>query len=1040
MLERYARQNPLTTVMLAVGAGLLGAIALFLIPVTLGHGVEYPGLTVEVNYSGVTPDKIEEIITRPIEDAVATVGGIEELFSVSEEGKTKVNIQFDQGSNVNLKALEVRERIDIVASAFPRETQKPVILRYDPDQRPVLIIVLNSTKKDLSELREIAERQIAKQLSGVQGVSQVSVAGGRMREVLVDCDRQKLQGYSLSMRDLFQALQKVNLNVAAGTIDDGGGRYKLYAKGRFKSVSEIKNTVVFSSSRNAMIRLGDVADVSYAFREQDSASRVDGEERVGLYVYRASRANLLDVSAEVNELLGTFALSDVSYAIIYDQAEQVRGTLQTFLVFVILGFILSCIVMRLVFGIRVRVALLLLLIACVACLSSIFVLYLMQMDLNLLTISGLVLAVGISIGLLGANGLSGAPSSGVAPVKSVVFIGVLLICATFLPVVFSSREARLVYGGLAVSIIFAIIPGFILMLSVFPLLRERLKATTPFNVSLASLVRALSGIRHHLIARPAKLLRRAAQRLAVLSTARPIGMEWTIAFINRGLLFVETRLTVVASAYFLFTIVGLFLLTGTPQEFGNPLEENEVRINIEFPSGTSFGVTDATTKKVEEKLKGVKGIKQINAKVEASQATVLLRLEKGQTADGAYTDFLRSTIGTVEPAFIYFASQAEGSALREVTIDCFGPDLDTLDKITRSLAKRTEAFPEVRDVVLRYKSPRPELQVVVDKLKAEKAGITSKEVGEMVRYAIQGGVATKFIDQTRELDVRIRYKEIFRDNPDSINEISLSTLEKLFIPLKEVAVLRESLVPVKIYRKDKKRVFSFSFRPVNVEYSAIVNLVDKLRATELPLNYRISMSREFEKIQDTRSQFNRIGLIAFLLIFMIIASYFESLTKPLFVLAVIPAPLIIAGLILRLFGTTLTVPGLAAMLMLAAFTAAMTMQILTQLQREGRNSGEPLSATIVDGIRPLLMGYLTTFAFFVPFLFAPGEGRSLLIGATVIMVCGLPVALILTPIITIGLFQFRPDRAKLRELLAGIRPWISATIQRLVERSRARRG
>ncbi|MBL8021333.1 MAG: efflux RND transporter permease subunit [Leptospirales bacterium] len=1026
MLERFAREKPLTTIMLAIGTGLLGAIALFLIPVTLGHGIEYPGLTVEVTYSGVTPDKIEEIITRPIEDAVATVGGIEELFSVSEEGKTKVNIQFNQGANVNLKALEVRERIDIVASSFPREAQKPVILRYDPDQRPVLIIILESPKKDLSELREIADRQIAKQLSSIQGVSQVNVAGGRMREVLVDCDRQRLQSYALSMRDLFQALQKVNLNVAAGSIDDGGGRYKIYVKGRFNSVNEIKETVIFSSGRNAMIRLSDVADVSYAFREQDSASRVDGEERIGIYVYRASRANLLDISAQVYKLLDSLVLPDVNYVIIYDQAGRVRSTLQTFLIFLILGCVLSCIAMRQISGIRGRVVVLLLSTSSIASLSSVFVLYMMGMDLNLLSISGLILAFGISLGLLAATGLIASGNERGPTIKIVVFVGVLLICATFLPVVFSSRESRLVYGGLAASIIFAIVPGFLLMLSVVPNLREKLNRSAALHVLLGGIAGRLVSVRTPRLRSFTRWLRRHVRRVAVLSRVRPLGTDWVTAIINRCIRFVDARYTVSAFAYLVFSAAGLFLLLGIPQEFGSPLEENEVRINVEFPSGTSFAVTDSTTRKVEEKLKGVKGIKQINAKVESSQSTLLVRLEGGQTADGAYIDFLRSTIGTIEPAFIYFASSAQGSAIREVTIDCFGPDLDTLDKITRSLAKRTEGFDGVRDVVLRYKSPRPELQVVVDKLKAEKAGITSREVGEMVRYAIQGGVATKFIDQTRELDVRIRYKEMYRDNPDSINEISLRTLEKLFIPLKEVAILRESLVPVKIYRKDKKRVFSYSFRPNDADYSAVMDIVDQLRKYELPQNYRISMSRDFEKIQETRSQFTRIGAIAIVLIYMIIAAFFESTTKPLLVIAVLAAPLIVAGLILRIFGIALTVPGLAAFLILAAFTAVLAMQVLKLQETEGGSSPE-VSAYMASGIRPLLIGYMATLCFFLPFLFASGEGRSLLIGATVIMVSGLPVALIFTPVLILGLVRNAGDGRNWRTVLETAVGWCLKT-------------
>ncbi|MBX7086642.1 MAG: efflux RND transporter permease subunit [Leptospirales bacterium] len=1005
-LIRYCNRNPLTVLMVTSSLLLLGLVSLFQIPITLGHGNEYPGLSIEVQYPGVTPDKIEEIIARPIEDAVATVGGIEEIFSSSEDGKTRVNIQFSHGTEINLKALEIRERIDLIAGNFPREAQKPVILRYDPDQHPVMIIVIESKQRTLSELRELAERQFAKHFSGINGVSEVSVAGGQVREILVDCDRQLLQSYGVSMTELIQSLQSANLDKALGMIEDGGGRYSLYANERFREISDVASVPLHRGKQGGLARVSDVASVGFSFREPDSASRVDGEDRIGLYVYRSSRASLLDISSQMREMLADNHPADVSFKIIYDQAERVRASLRTFTIAAVAGLFLAFLFLRGAWagGFVGMVAVML---RPISFIVSCLVLYLLHFELNLLTIAGLLLTVGIALAFtvliggryeLGRRSLADASQYG-----GEILVGVLIVIATFFPIVFSSREARLVYGSLAGSIVISVVLAYISILALFPVLlrnryaarnllrswgrfvRARLDQRPLFRIQL----RAFRRIRLHIVRRIVRFREfrnRCAGRLRRWYSHVPAAIN---QFVSIG----GKMPRAFSLIYILVVLLGGWIASGLHQDFSNPLEEGEVNIHLEFSSGTSFPVTDRVTRKVEERLKTLRGVRQITTKVEQAQASIILHLDRGFAVDNEYIDYLRQSAGDTDPAFLYISGQGESGALREVTVDCYGPDLATLDKITKQLANKAQQIPGVRDVVLRYKSARPEVQVVVDKVKSERTGISSRQIGEMLRFAIQGGVATKYIDQNREMDVRVRYKEIFRDNPDSINEIFLVTPERSYVPLRELATLHEAKVPVKIYRKNKKRTFSFSFRPVNFDYDSVQKIFANLADSPFPPGYRVDLSRDFAEILRTRKQFYSIAMISALLIYMILASMFESLRKPFYVLLPLPVPVLWSMIVLRVSGLTLTIPALSAVLMLSAFTAMLTVSILGDSSAWPFAPQSQLDANFfVRRIQRYLLAAGVWIVFFLPFVFVTGEGRGLLLSAAIVFVSAVPVA------------------------------------------------
>ncbi len=986
------REKPITVWMGIGGLLILGFIAVARIPVSLFPVTAYPGLTLEVEYYGVTPDKIEEEITRPLEQTISTVGGIVQIFSVSEEGKSRINIEFERDADLDLKSLEIRERVDLVASGFPREVQKPTLLRYDPDQRPVLIVVLESDSQDLEELREIADREVKKAFEGIEGVSDIMVAGGRIREILVDCDLQALDAHGITMNQIMGLLQAHNVNLAVGRIDQDGGRLPVYFKGRYDGLRPIRRLTLDSPKSGGTVRLEDVARVDYAYREQDSASRLNGEERVSVYIHKSSTANLLQIADDVAVELEELRKSDLKFLVIYNQSEIIRRAVRNILMAGTAGTAL-CFAALLLLGFPARIGIFMVLAIPASLTVCSFLMFLLGYDYNLVSMTGMLLSAGISLlflVLLISVARNHRDAVAVENLAGEIVAGILLFAAVFAPLVFAAPEMRLIYGGLAIAILFSIsavaLFGFTILPVSFAFLN---RSSTGENVYIARLSRfappalhsGLSGLRarlptvrgafHHLIHRslPGFALRLAR---SVLSDPR----RWLMR-------------------YGAFLLLGLIAYQCSRQEFMNPLEERQVTGRVEFPSGTSFETTNTTAQEVENKLAAASGVKQITSRIEASQATLTIELEEGVDPSEEYLDYLETTAGDLEPAFVYFDAGSGAGMTGEMSVDVLGEELPELDRITKEIAGRAAKLDGVNSMVLRYKPPRPEARIIIDRSKAETAGISPDRVGRLVRFGIQGGVATKYLERNRELDVRIRFKDVFRRNLEDIKAYGFKNNSGRYVPLPEIARVNMGEAPVKIYRKNKKRTLSFSLRFGDIDQSELIADLEALLAgIRLPENYRTEFGKGLKDLLETQERFTYIMLFSLLLGYFVLASYSESLVRPFLIAITVPPPVVLVLLFLYVFDYSISIPVYIGLILLGGIITIQTLYLLKSYASPGSGPGNSQSA-FVRAVRlrsqivPVLQANVAILFLFLPLLLVFGEGATLLRGIAITILVGI---------------------------------------------------
>lgn len=1017
-LTELALSHKTGTVMFFLGMILIGIISFRFIPVSLFPETAYPGLTIETEYFGVGPEKIEEILTKPIEESVSTLGGIEQIFSTSEEGKSKVHVQFDPKVDLDSKSLEIRDKVEQVSYMFPRETQKPVILHYDPTQKPVFIITPKSESLGIMDIREISDREIKKLIEGIPGVSEVIVAGGKPREILIACDSQKMSRYNIRMDLLLQILQEANYNDTSGEINEGTNQIPVYVKGRLKNLKQIESLALRSDPSGKLIRIEDVATVSYSYREESTAARINGQNTVSIYVYRAGTSNLLDVSQKLRKELKNAETESLRFEITYDQAETVQGAITNFIIAGLAGILFYCLGSFLLFKELIssvkNVALLILQFF----LCSVF-LYFSGIDYNLITIAGVILSMGCGFTVYIICRLFNTPESkleGINFTKGEILTTILLVGGVFLPISFATKELRTVYGGLGFVLVSGFLISFLLSLTLVPIFDNRFH----FENLEASIYRA-NFLSEFIFDIQNKISKKSVYLIEYFRSRPQI---------------------------FLFSYIGIcafsvLVYSCSKHEFVNKIEEKQLIGNVEFPSGTSFTRINQTTERIENQLSKLEGIKEINSRVEIGRSTIVVKFHDSVSDPEEIGKELETMIGDIKPAFVYFSGSNDEALLKEITIDVIGDDLLKLDELTREASSAAQSLiPKVRHVLLRYKPPRDEVRILIDKDKSESLGVTSEEIGKLIRYGVQGGVATKFIEEGREVDVRIQYESEFRNSFSDIKDYRITTTEGKSIPLMEVATILRDSTPVRIYRKNKRRVLSFSLRISDLSLSEILSKLEKLKEVKLPDQYRIEFSEHLEKVIANQKRMNAILSFSVLILFMILASYLESLKKPFLFLSVLPVPIACIVLVFYAFDLPLTVSIYIGMILISSFALLQTFLLNKELSNYKESLGPfdesgPLSPEIQKiisrHIERFFQLWLLVGLFYFPQIFVFGTGSALLKSISLTLVLGLTGVCLFVPV-TFAIFYLYSDTLKKTalSLFLNVRHYLKTKIEETI--------
>ncbi|TGK15076.1 efflux RND transporter permease subunit [Leptospira kmetyi] len=901
--------GPVTLGMILLGFILFGFFSFLQNSVSLFSTAEYPALTISVEYPSADAKDIEEIVTIPIEESVSNIGGVESIHSFAERGKTNINVEFQRNLDLQFKSLEIRERVDILSGKFPKEVHKPIIYQYDPDQRPVLIITLKSTKYDLTELRRIADFEIKRFLENLDGVSQIAVSGGRIREILISCDMQRLSGFGLDLMEVQRAIQNYNKPASIGKIENSGREFKVVSSGRLKSINEIRKIPIFLRERNKTIYIEDIAEISFSYRDEESASRINGNENISIYVYKASLGNILKLSKDIRQKLTELKISNVELELIYDQAETIKKTYWNISICFGAGLLL---LFLFVYKQNFRKSLESEIISIVQLLIAFFVvqliLFILKIPFDIFILSGIVL--GFSIWLMLTNRDIVSSETGrigqkrKPPLQEFLTLLFMILAATLPPYLIdrntglpATKIGITLSSYLAISyltdypLIFTLINGKTIDFKTF--------TTLPIELGNPKTLFFEKFFKSSFIARTTSSLK---MRITRFQNLRYYG-----GMVSFG----------VPIVYTIILIFGIYRFLNIDKELFYSPESKKIIAYVELPSGTGFDFTNSTTKKIEDRILSVEGVKEVTSKIEPAHSFLLITLNESETGDERFIEKIREGIGNTSPAFCYLSRESDAARFKEITVDILGEDNEKIGEIINVLTPKVMKINGVKEMILRYKPPRDELQVTLDRNKTIEAGLLNDEIGNFLKIAIQGGIVTKFLDENREVDVRVRFSREYRNSQNSLNSFYFKNRIGKYIPLTEVSSTKESKSPIKTYRKNKKRMLSFSLRTSKISHSEILTQLKRIGMNELPVNYQLEIGRELEKILETEDRIYVVLFISIVFIYMILASYFESFIKPWIVIVSLFIPIFFTFLILSFIYNTLTLPIYLGLLLLA---------------------------------------------------------------------------------------------------------------------------
>ena len=956
---------------------------------------------------------------------------MEEMLSISKEGESTIVLSFEPGIDMDFAALEVREKFARVKNRLPKEVEKPIIAQFKRSDVPIMILAVTSLRRTTEEIRKVVDEVVKERIKRVTGVANVEVGGGRERKILVEVDQRALVKYSLPLERIINTLGLNNLNLLSGEIKQEKDKYLIRTIGEFESVDDIRNIAVSTTPDGSMVRLEDVADVRDSFLDPTGYARINIRPVVSLYIQKESTGNTIQIAGGILkevEKTRTIIPDDIKIVVTSNQADFIKKSINNLknsllkgaiLIMLVLAFFLGRLkkehaifilvllvgmmfipmmllyailfIFIVVFLVRKELRPIMIVTASIPIsviitfglmeLCNTFFSRAMTLTINFITMFGLALGVGMLVDnsiVVFENILKKieegqvkrrATIDGASEMNLVIMASTLTTVIVFLPMVFVGQEMKLLYGGVAWTVTFSLVVSLFVALTVVPLLSSRANVTRGTTNILLPLYN----------------------------------------FQRKILVFVLKKRLVVFGIILGLFLVCLFLSRYLGREFIGTTEQNKFTIFIEMPTGAKLDISNEIVKNVESILREIPEVKTFTARVEPWSSKVyveLLPLAQRKRAVSEVIESLRPKVARIRPAFIYFEEEQEVGT-KEVVLDLFGYDYDILRELAISMATRLGAIPKFTDVKIRMREGRPELALQINKKKAAQFGLSVSDVATMVHAQMRGLRATLFHTEAREIETIARLEERYRRTFKDLHKLVLVTDDGKKVFIDQISDFKYGLGPSEIWRKDRSRMIQVSANIGDLPLSKAASQIKKtLKDIKFPEHYFFRLGGNYPSMVKTQREFMVIIWVILALIYIVLASLFESYYQPVIIMGTVLLASIGAILALLLTKTAVGMGALIGMMMLAGIVVnngIILVDHINGLQKTGRGLFHAVIQATRDRLRPVVMTTATTIMGLLPMALDRSEGANLWnpLAITVIggMLFATPLTLLLVPAI-----------------------------------------
>nr|MBO2479982.1 AcrB/AcrD/AcrF family protein [Bacillota bacterium] len=1021
----FSVRRPVFITMVIVGMVLIGAILLPGLPVDLMPDMELPVAVVVTSYPGASPEVVESMVTKPIEDMVGTLNRVDTVESISQTGSSLVVVMFDWGTDMDKAQLDLQKQVNRIKAMLPDGANEPLVLQIDPNSMPVMMLGL-SGERPLEELQAIAEDQIEPALRKVDGVASVAIAGGLTEEIQVVLDPDKLTEYGLTPGYVAQQLAGNNLLASSGSVERGSQELAIRFDAQLSSLEDVQQ-VQIALPAGGSIQLSHLADVKLNFAEQTQYAYLNGEPFVQLNVMKTSGGNTVNVSKGVKEELERLAAAlpeGVTLQTVYDTADYINASIRNVVEHGLLGGIIAIIILYLFLG-SWRTTLVVGLMLPVSVIATFTFMAAAGESINLLSLGGLLIGMGslvdfaiVVIESIHRHRMSGkqgaeAATIGAKEVTAAVTASALAQISVFFPMLFAGGLATVLFGPMALAVIFSHVAAWFGAITFVPMLASRFlgKAGLPGHEEPGADTAEGTGGRRVRRFRPAARFQHAIARLEMVY--RRI-LRWSL----------NHRWTVVIVSFVL--LIGSFALVPViGAEFIPESDGGQASVSVTLPPSTKLDETLQVVRQLEAILLDFPEVDMVASSVggtpnteltgitSSNTATVYVMMkpleERERSTQQVMNDFREQArhIPGIELSINTDMMAAGGSGLQ---LNVTAQDPEMLEELNDELVSILENVPGVASVESSMEAARPEVAVYLDRQKAAVYGISPAEVQTAVQAAFGGKTVTVVRDGEDELDVRLMLPPEYKLEYANLENLTLRTSTGALVSLGDVAEVVTEGAPISIARSEGQRQLRLTFqltgeRPLGEVMAAIAQT---MQGVSLPKGVEWNMGGEAEQMAESFQSLAIAIVLAILLIYMIMAAQFESFFQPFVIMFCLPPTFV--GAILGLFthGIPVSVTALIGLLMLIGIVmnnAIVLVDYTNQLRRAGYGRDEALLAAGPVRLRPILMTMLTTNLVLVPFAYFGGESSETMRPLAVVVIYGLLVSTLITLVLVPAVYS-----------------------------------
>ena len=1019
-------KRPVTTILIFVGLMVMGLYSLTQLPVDLYPEMELPFVVVFTNYPGASASDIETNVTRPLENSLNSVSNLKEITSTSSDAASVIFMNFEYGTNLDEASNDIRSTLSLVERALPEDCDKPTIIKFSTSFMPIIFYAVTANES-YEGLEKILDEKIVNPLNRIDGVGSVSLAGVPGRKIYIDVDPRKMEAYNLTIEQIGNVLRAENMNMPAGYIEMGKTDYPLRIQGEFPESETMKNIVISSFNGNS-IYLKDIAEVRDTIRESKLDTRINGARGMSMFIQKQSGGNTVKVTREVETMLETLKKDlpqDVKIEKLFDSAQFIKGSINNLTETLMYAAIFVVLVVLFFLG-RWRATFIIILTIPISLIVAFIYLFVTDASINIISLTSLSIAIGMVVddAIVVLENITKHVERGSRPREAAIYatnevwlaviVTTLTVVAVFFPLTFVKGLTGVLFQQLGMIVSITIVTSVFAAITLTPTLSALLLKWYPIKKD-AGFWTYDGSIRK--------------------------GLDRFDHYYEKTLRWALRHKTVVSLASFVVFIGSMALFTVIKTEFFPQADESRISATIELQTGTRVDETILTANKIDSLIKakypevniiststgaddqgGFASIFSAGGTHKITYSLSLVPIEERTKSVFEIVEEMRADFGKYPEVIDFTLSTSDNMGSfggSSVAVEVYGYNISETNLVADELAAKIRNIEGAKDVKISRAKSKPELQILFDQNKMAANGLNTAMVSTAVKNRVDGLTATRLRQFGDEYDVVVRFKKDARSTITEIENIGITNPMGQTIKLGEIAQIKEYWSPPSIERKRKERIVNVTFTPYKRSLTDIqIDVQRAIDETILPSGVMVQISGAIKEQMDAFMDIAMLIVISLILVYLIMASQFESLKMPFIIMFSIPFAF--SGVAIALFATNTTlsvISGIGAVMLIGIVVknAIVLVDFINLMRERGHELYEAIALSGRSRLRPVIMTSATTILGMFPLAMSKGSGSELWSPMGVAVIGGLifstVVTLVLVPVVY-AIFAKRGERNK----------------------------